>query len=144
MTGGSYGGFMTLMALAKTPDLWAAGVDEYGVIDWRTLWQNTDLPDRQYLESYLGSPAKNAAVYAASSPATYMKNLKSPLLVLQGADDTTVPKDQAEKVVEELKANGRTVESHFYPGEGHGFFKREDQIDALERTVAWFEKYLKK
>jgi dipeptidyl aminopeptidase/acylaminoacyl peptidase len=73
-----------------------------------------------------------------------MKNLKSPLLVLQGADDTTVPKDQAEKVVEELKANGRTVESHFYRGEGHGFFKREDQIDALERTVAWFEKYLKK
>jgi dipeptidyl aminopeptidase/acylaminoacyl peptidase len=144
MTGGSYGGFMTLMALAKTPGLWAAGVDEYGVIDWRTLWRNTDLPDRQYLESYLGSPAQNAAVYAASSPATYMKNLKSPLLVLQGADDTTVPKDQAEKVVEELKANGRTVESHFYPGEGHGFFKREDQIDALERTVAWFEKYLKK
>jgi dipeptidyl aminopeptidase/acylaminoacyl peptidase len=36
------------------------------------------------------------------------------------------------------------VESHFYPGEGHGFFKREDQIDALERTVAWFEKYLKR
>jgi dipeptidyl aminopeptidase/acylaminoacyl peptidase len=144
MTGGSYGGFMTLMALAKTPDLWAAGVDEYGIIDWSTLWHNTDLPDRQYLESYLGDPAKNKPVYAASSPATYMKNLKAPLLVLQGENDTTVTKDQAEKVVEELKANGRTVESHFYPGEGHGFFKREDQIDALERTVAWFEKYLRK
>jgi dipeptidyl aminopeptidase/acylaminoacyl peptidase len=143
MTGGSYGGFMTLMALAKTPDLWAAGVDEYGIIDWSTLWSNTDLPDRQYLESYLGNPVKNKPAYSASSPVTYMKNLEAPLLVLQGENDTSVTKDQAEKVVEELKANGRTVESHFYPGEGHGFFKREDQIDALERTVAWMEKYLK-
>jgi dipeptidyl aminopeptidase/acylaminoacyl peptidase len=147
MTGGSYGGFMTLMALAKTPDLWAAGVDDYGIIDWRTLWRTTDLPDRQYLESYLGKPAENQAAYAASSPVTYMKNLEAPLLVLQGENDTSVPKDQAEKVVAELRAEGRTVESHFYPGEGHGFTfvgKREDQIDALERTVAWFEKYLKK
>jgi dipeptidyl aminopeptidase/acylaminoacyl peptidase len=144
MTGGSYGGFMTLMALSKTPDLWAAGVDEYGVIDWRDLWHHTDLADQQYLESYLGDPMKNAAAYEASSPATYVKDVAAPLLVLQGDDDTTVTKDQAEKVVAALKANGRTVESHFYPGEGHGFFKREDQIDALERTVAWFEKYLKK
>jgi dipeptidyl aminopeptidase/acylaminoacyl peptidase len=63
--------------------------------------------------------------------------------VLQGDNDTRVTKDQAEKVAEVLKANGRTVEMHVYAGEGHGFFKREDQIDALERTVAWFEKYLK-
>lgn len=144
MTGGSYGGFMTLMALAKTPNLWAAGVDEYGIIDWRAIWRNADLPDRQYLESYLGDPAKNEAAYAASSPLTYMKNVRAPLLVLQGDNDTGVTKDQGEKVVAVMKANDRTVESHFYPGEGHGFFKRDDQIDALERTVAWLEKYLKK
>jgi dipeptidyl aminopeptidase/acylaminoacyl peptidase len=135
---------MTLMALAKTPDLWAAGVDEYGVIDWRAIWHNADLPDREYLESYLGDPVKNQSAYAASSPITYIKSATAPLLVLQGENDSTVTKDQAEKVVDVMKANGRTVESHFYPGEGHGFFKREDQIDALERTVAWFEKYLKK
>jgi dipeptidyl aminopeptidase/acylaminoacyl peptidase len=144
MTGGSYGGFMTLMAIAKTPGLWAAGVDEYGIIDWGALWRHTDLPDRQYLESYLGDPVKNRDAYAASSPLTYIKSVTSPLLVLQGENDTTVTRDQAEQVVSVLKAHGRTVEAHSYPGEGHGFFKREDQIDALERTVAWFEKYLKK
>jgi len=143
MSGGSYGGFMTLMALAKTPALWAAGVDEYGIIDWHGIWLHADLPDRQYLESYLGDPVKNEQVYAASSPITYMKNVTAPLLVLQGDNDPVVTKDQAEKVVEVMKGNGRTVEAHFYPGEGHGFDKREDQIDALERTVAWFEKYLK-
>jgi dipeptidyl aminopeptidase/acylaminoacyl peptidase len=143
ITGGSYGGFMTLMALAKTPTLWAAGVDEYGVIDWSAIWLHSDPPDRQYLESYLGDPVKNKAAYEASSPLTYMRNETAPLLVLQGDNDARVTKDQAEQVINLLKANGRPVEAHFYPGEGHGFFKREDQIDALERTVAWFEKYLK-
>jgi dipeptidyl aminopeptidase/acylaminoacyl peptidase len=144
ITGGSYGGFMTLMAIGRTPSLWAAGVDEYGIVDWRGIWLHADLPDRQYLESYLGDPVKNKQVYAVSSPITYMKNVTAPLLVLQGDNDPGVTKDQAEKVVEVMKANGRTVEVHFYPGEGHGFDKREDQIDALERTVAWFEKYLKR
>lgn len=144
ITGGSYGGFMTLMAIARAPGLWAAGVDEYGVIDWSALWLSTDLPDRQYLESYLGDPVKNKSAYAASTPLTYIKSATAPLLVLQGENDTTVTKDQAEKVIAVLKANDRTAEAHFYPGEGHGFFKRENQIDALERTVAWLEKYLKK
>jgi dipeptidyl aminopeptidase/acylaminoacyl peptidase len=144
MTGGSYGGFMTLMALAKSPGLWAAGVDEYGIIDWSAIWLHADPPDRQYLESYLGDPAKNKAAYSASSPLTYMKDEAAPLLVLQGDNDPQVTKDQAEKVIDVLKANGRILDAHFYAGEGHGFFKREDQIDALERTVAWFEKYLKK
>jgi len=143
MTGGSYGGYMTLMALAKTPNLWAAGVDEYGVIDWQAMLLHEDAPDRQYEESLLGDPVKDKGVYAASSPLTYMKNATAPLLVLQGDNDARVTRDQADKVVGMMKSNGRTVDAHFYPGEGHGFFKREDQIDALERTVAWMEKYLK-
>jgi dipeptidyl aminopeptidase/acylaminoacyl peptidase len=144
MTGGSYGGYMTLMALGKTPGLWAAGVSEYGVIDWRAIWLHADLPDRQYLESFLGDPVKDKAAYDAASPLTYLNNATAPLLVLQGDNDARVTKDQAEKVVAVMKANGHRVEAHFYPGEGHGFFKREVQIDALERTVAWLEKYLKK
>jgi dipeptidyl aminopeptidase/acylaminoacyl peptidase len=144
MTGGSYGGFMTLMALAKTPDLWAAGVDEYGENDWEALLIHTNPRDREYELSFLGDPVKDKSVYIALSPLTYIGNLAAPLLVLQGDNDPRVTKDQSEKIVGLLKANGRTVEAHYYPGEGHGFFKREDQIDALERTVAWMEKYLKK
>jgi dipeptidyl aminopeptidase/acylaminoacyl peptidase len=144
ITGGSYGGYMTLMAIGKAPSLWAAGVEEYGIIDWLAMLLHEDLPDRQYEEGLLGDPVKDKDVYTASSPLTYLKNATAPLLVLQGDNDARVTKDQAEKVVEVLKANGRTVEAHFYPGEGHGFFKREDQIDALERTVEWLEKYLKK
>jgi dipeptidyl aminopeptidase/acylaminoacyl peptidase len=143
ITGGSYGGFMTLMALGKTPGLWAAGVEEYGIIDWQALLLHTNLPDQEYEKSYLGDPVKDRNVYIASSPITYLKNATAPLLVLQGANDPSVTKDQAEKVVAAIKANNGTVEAHFYPGEGHGFGKRENQIDALERTVEWLEKYLK-
>ena len=65
------------------------------------------------------------------------------MLVLQGENDIRVPKEEAEQVVDILKKEGRTVDAHYYPAEGHGFAKRENQIDALKRTVAWFDKYLK-
>jgi dipeptidyl aminopeptidase/acylaminoacyl peptidase len=143
ITGGSYGGYMTLMAAAKTPDLWAAAVEQYGIIDWQAMMLREDATLQQYERGLLGDPVKDKDVYTRTSPLTYMDHETAPLLVLQGDNDPRVPKDQAEKVIAVLAANHRTVDSHFYPGEGHGFAKREDQIDALTRTVAWLEKYLK-
>ncbi len=143
ITGGSYGGYMTLMAVGKTPDLWAAAVEEYGIIDWFAMYEHEAPPLRQYEIGLLGDPVKDKAVYVASSPMTYIKQAKAPLLVLQGDNDIRVPKEQAEKVVDALKAQGTVVDSHFYAGEGHGFSKRENQIDSIERMVAWFDKYLK-
>ncbi|HXV01129.1 MAG TPA: S9 family peptidase [Caulobacteraceae bacterium] len=143
ITGGSYGGYMTLMAVAKTPSIWAAGVEQYGIIDWRHMYVTEAPTLQQYQRGLLGDPDHDAAVYAASSPMTFMHQTTAPLLVLQGDNDIRVPRTQAEQVVATLKADGRTVDAHFYPNEGHGFVKRENQIDALERTVAWFDKYLK-
>jgi dipeptidyl aminopeptidase/acylaminoacyl peptidase len=143
ITGGSYGGYMTLMAIAKAPKYWAAGVEEFGIIDWQTMLLHEAPTLQEYEKGILGDPVKDKAIYTAASPLTYMHNATAPLLVLQGDNDVRVPKDQAEKVVEIMKANGRTVDAHYYAGEGHGFFKREDQIDSLERLVAWMEKYLK-
>jgi len=143
ITGGSYGGYMTLMAIGKTPDVWAAAVEEYGIIDWFTMLQHEDPFLQQYEKTLLGDPVKDKAVYAAASPITYIKNAKAPLLVLQGDNDIRVPKEEAQQVVSILKKEGRTVEAHYYPNEGHGFTKRENQIDALQRTVDWFDRYLK-
>ena len=144
ITGGSYGGYMTLMAIGKTPDLWAAAVEQYGIIDWRTMLSTRTRRCRQYEVGAARRSREGRHVYAATRPITYIRAAKAPLLVLQGDNDIRVsPKEQAEKVVAILKGEGRTVDAHYYPGEGHGFAKRENQIDALERTVAWFEKYLK-
>jgi dipeptidyl aminopeptidase/acylaminoacyl peptidase len=143
ITGGSYGGFMTLMAIGKTPDIWAAAVESYGIIDWYTMLQHEDPYLQEYEKTLLGDPVKDKAVYEATSPIKYIRNEKAPLLILQGENDIRVPKEEAEQVYDILKKEGRTVDAHYYPAEGHGFVKRENQIDALRRTVAWFDKYLK-
>lgn len=141
--GGSYGGFMTLMAIGKTPDVWAAAVDEYGILNWLTMLQHEDPRLQEYEKNLLGDPEKDRAVYEASSPLKYIRNETAPLLVLQGERDIRVPKEEAEQVVSILKAEGRIVDSVIYPEEGHGFVKREHQQDELTRSVAWLEKYLK-
>jgi dipeptidyl aminopeptidase/acylaminoacyl peptidase len=143
ITGGSYGGFMTLMAIGKTPDLWAAAVEMYGIIDWYTMLQHEDPFLQQYERSLMGDPEKDRAVFEAASPIKYIRDEKAPLLVLQGENDIRVPKEEAEQVVAILKKEGRTVDAHYYPAEGHGFSKRENNIDSLRRTVEWFDKYLK-
>ena len=83
------------------------------------------------------------AVYEAASPIKYLTNANAPLLVLQGENDIRVPKEEAEQVVSILKNAGKTVDVHYYAAEGHGFAKRENQIDAIRRTIDWFDRYLK-
>lgn len=143
ITGGSYGGFMTLMAVGKTPDVWAAGVELYGIINWLTMLEHSDALLQQYEHTLLGDPVKDRKVYESTSPLAYIHDVKAPLLVLQGDNDPRVPKEEAVQVVDLLKKDGKTVEAHYYPDEGHGFEKRENRIDATRRTVEWFDRYLK-
>ena len=143
IAGGSYGGFMTLMAIGRAPDEFAAAVDLFGIIDWRTMWQHEDKLLQAYQKSLLGSPDENPKIYDATSPLTYIDAVKAPLLVQQGENDIRVPPGQAKQVVEALKKKGNTVDFVFYPEEGHGFYKREHQQDLLQRMVDWFDKYLK-
>ncbi len=142
ITGVSYGGYMTMMAISKTPDVWAAGVEICGITDWFSMYERGSPVLRQYQMGLLGDPVKDKAVYAASSPLTFLGQVKAPLLALAGGNDIRVPAYEAEKVASVLSKEGKTVDLKVYPGEGHGFFKREDQIDALERTVAWFDRYI--
>jgi dipeptidyl aminopeptidase/acylaminoacyl peptidase len=143
ITGGSYGGFMTLMAIGKAPDVWAAAVEEYGIIDWYTMLKHSDPYLQEYEKSLLGDPEKDRDKYEAASPIKYLHNERAPLLVLQGENDIRVPREEAAQVVEILKKDGRTVDVVYYPQEGHGFIKREDQIDEITRMIDWFDKYLK-
>jgi dipeptidyl aminopeptidase/acylaminoacyl peptidase len=91
----------------------------------------------------LGDPEKDRAVYDAASPFKYLKNAKAPLLVLQGENDVRVPKEEAEQVVDIYKSLHLPVEEKIYAQEGHGYSRRENQLDALERMVTWFDRYLK-
>ncbi|MGB1352217.1 MAG: S9 family peptidase [Luminiphilus sp.] len=143
ITGGSYGGYMSLIAIGRMPDFWAASVELYGIVNWRSMWERGSPALREYQRGLLGSPETHPEVYDRTSPLTYLDQVKAPLLVLQGENDLRVPAYEAEQVVEYLQKAGKTVDSKIYAEEGHGFQKRENQIDALQRTVDWFDRYLK-
>lgn len=141
--GGSYGGFMTMFALAREPDVWAAGVSYVGVVSWKTLHSTTRGDLREMLERELGDPAKEADLYLDRSPLTHARSIKAPLLILQGANDPRVPLSEAEQVVALLREGRTTFDYHVYPDEGHGFRKIEHRVDMLRRATEWFDKHLK-
>ena len=143
ITGGSYGGYMAMIAIGRTPDAWAAAVEEYGITDWLTEQEHEEPTLQQYDQSLLGDPVKDRQSYIDASPIKYFKDAKAPLLILQGTNDIRDPKEEAEQAEKILKDAGKTVDAHYYPDEGHGFAKRENQIDAMQRTVDWFDRYLK-
>ena len=143
ITGGSYGGYMAMIAIGRTPEVWAASVELFGITDWLTEQEHEEPALQQYDQSILGDPVKDRKSYEDASPIKYFKDAKAPLLILQGANDIRDPKEEAEQAETILKEEGKVVDAHYYPDEGHGFAKRENQIDAMERTVKWFDRYLK-
>jgi dipeptidyl aminopeptidase/acylaminoacyl peptidase len=143
ITGGSYGGYMAMIAIGRTPDVWAASVELFGITDWLTEQEHEEPALQQYDQSILGDPVKDRKSYEDASPIKYFKDAKAPLLILQGANDIRDPKEEAEQAETILKQEGKVVDAHYYADEGHGFAKRENQIDAVERTLAWFDRYLK-
>ena len=143
ITGGSYGGYMAMIAIGRTPDVWAAAVELFGITDWLTEQEHEEPTLQQYDQSILGDPVKDRQSYEDASPIKYFKYAKAPLLILQGTNDIRDPKEEAEQAEAILKKEGKIVEAHYYPDEGHGFARRENQIDATQRTVDWFDRYLK-
>ena len=133
---------MTLMALGKEPAIWGAGVELYGIINWLTLYKTSDPFLNEYLKSLLGDPEENRLIYEACSPLKYIHRVNCPLFVLQGDNDPRVPKEEAQQIVEILRNDGKIVDVHYYSDEGHGFVKRENRIDAIKRTIEWFDRYL--
>ncbi|HEY8785812.1 MAG TPA: alpha/beta fold hydrolase [Candidatus Limnocylindria bacterium] len=142
--GASYGGYLTLMSLALRPDRFAAGVSVVGVVSWKTMVETTRGDLREYLLRELGNPAKDADLYRERSPLTHASKIRAPLLVLQGENDPRVPRSEAEQVVKALRDGGKPHEYHVYPGEGHGFRKTENRIDALRRALDWFDRHLRR
>ncbi len=143
ITGGSYGGYLTLMALTKYPGLWAAGVSSVGVVNLKTLWQTTTGTLRLLLLRELGSPEENAELYYERSPINFIEAIQAPLLVLQGERDPRVPLSEFEQIRDELAALGKVFEYKVYAGEGHGYRQEENRLDSLKRTLEFFNRYLK-
>ncbi len=138
ITGGSYGGYMTLLALSRAPDVFAAGVESYGMCDLLMDYWLTKSRFGDWYETEMGDPRTGAALYRERSPLPYLENIRAPLLVFQGANDTNVPKSESDLLTAVLKQLGKAHEYIVYEDEGHGFSRRRNLIDFYKRTTTFF------
>jgi dipeptidyl aminopeptidase/acylaminoacyl peptidase len=133
--GGSYGGYLSMMAVTKAPEVWAAGVPIVPFVNWFTEIENEDPVLQQSDLATMGDVVKNKALYEDRSPINFIDQIKAPLLLLAGGHDPRCPKSETQQVVDAIKKRGGTVEAKVYENEGHGFARVENQIDAYKRVA---------
>ncbi|HLK33623.1 MAG TPA: S9 family peptidase [Terriglobales bacterium] len=140
ITGWSYGGYMTMWAVTQTNRFHAA-VSGAGLSDWLSYYGENDIV--RWMTAYFGASVyDNPQVYARSAPMTFIKNVKTPTLVLVGERDGECPAPQSREFWHALRTFGVPTQFVVYPGEGHFIGSPEHQLDILRRTVQWFDKYL--
>jgi len=138
--GGSYGGYMTNWAITQT-DRFKAAVSMFGIFNLITDYSNSYLPswEPDYLGDYYWN---NLKIYLERSPFYYVKNIKTPVLIMHGDEDPNTFISNSKEMYQALKHLGKTVEFVRYPREGHGFREPNHRIDEFYRCLAWFNKYL--
>jgi len=133
--GASYGGYLSMMAVTKAPEVWAAGVAIVPFVNWFTEIQNEDPGLRESDLATMGDPVKNQALLAERSPVNFIGQIKAPILLLGGGNDPRCPKSETLQVVDAIKKHGGRVDYKIYENEGHGFARLENQIDAYKRVA---------
>lgn len=133
--GHSYGGFMTLMCLAKAPDAFAAGISAAPVTDW-TLY------DTHYTERYLGTPEGNPDGYENSAVFAHLDGLKGPLLLMHGMADDNVLFTNATKLMAALQERDIAFELMTYPGSKHGLQERWVAVHRFKLICDFFRRHL--
>ncbi len=142
--GGSYGGYMTMAALAFT-DEFKVGIDIFGVTNWqRTLasippwWESF----KKSLYDEMGDPATDGERHKRISPLFHAKNIKSPVLIVQGANDPRVLQIESDEMVSEIRKNNVPVEYVLFSDEGHGFTKKVNRIKASDAYLSFLQQHL--
>jgi len=146
MVGGSYGGYMSALAATRGTDTFAAAINFAGIGNWWSFTGTSDIPHENSLVHWdlycYDSPANGEKCWKGS-PLAYIYNAKTPLMMLHGADDKRVPVSQAWELYTAFRIKKIPTEMVTYPREGHGLAERAHRQDCMERTLAWFDKYLK-
>ena len=145
--GGSYGGYMTMAAMTFTPDEFKVGVNIFGVTNWiRTLksipayWE----AGRKALYNELGDPYSADSIRLKKiSPLFHANNIKNPVMVLQGANDPRVLQVESDEIVAEMQKNKVPLEYVVFDDEGHGFRKKENQLEGYRKIKEFLDYYLK-
>jgi dipeptidyl aminopeptidase/acylaminoacyl peptidase len=142
VTGGSYGGYMTMAALTEYPDLFAAGANLFGIVNFETFFSHSEPWMGAISTIEYGDPKTQKDLLHKLSPIHKIDRIKAPLMVLHGANDTNVPVIEAEQTVAALKKRGLPVEYVLFPDEGHGWRKTANRITSTVAITRFFAKYL--
>ena len=142
ITGGSYGGYMTMAGITEYPDLFAAGVDLFGIVNFVTFFQHTEPWMAAISTVEYGDPATQKDMLDKLSPIYKLDRIKAATMVQHGANDTNVPVIEAQQIVDTLKARGVPVEYILFPDEGHGFRKIPNRIRSTVEMVRFFREHL--
>jgi dipeptidyl aminopeptidase/acylaminoacyl peptidase len=141
LTGWSYGGYMTMWGVTQT-DRFRAAVAGAGIANWSSYYGENQID--QWMIPFFGkSVYDDPEVYTRSAPLTYIKNVKTPTLILVGDSDGECPTPQSYEFWHALKTLGVETELVVYEHEGHIFVKPEHERDVIDRAAAWFDKHLK-
>lgn len=140
--GGSYGGYMVMAGLTEFPDLFAAGANLFGVVNFITFFEQTEPWMAAISTVEYGDPLTEADMLRELSPIFRIDQVQAPTIVLHGANDTNVPVVEAEQVVDNLEARGVPVRYILFPDEGHGWQKTENRVTSTVEIVRWFDRYL--
>lgn len=144
--GGSYGGYMTYMALTKRPDLFKAGVAWAGITDLPLLYKDVPVHFKYYLRQQLGDPHKKAALWQDRSPINFAQNMQAQLLMLQGENDPRCPLNQASHFRDRLLELGRRDPEDFeffvLSDEGHGSEDVEQKMRVYKLLVDFLSRKL--
>ena len=143
--GGSYGGYATLAGVTFTPDLYAAAVDYVGVSNLFTFIETMPPYWKPMLPKFfdmVGDPQKDAERMRAVSPVFHAERIKTPLLVVQGARDPRVNKNESDQMVAALKQRGVAVEYLVKDNEGHGFRNEENQFEFYGKMESFLQQHL--
>lgn len=141
--GGSYGGYMTYAAVTLYPDLWAAAVAQYGIVNFESFLKTTKGYRRKLREVEYGSLERDLDFLHSISPIAKVDRIKAPLMVVAGRNDPRVPYTEAEQIVNSLRARGAPVEYMLFPDEGHGIVKLSNRLKLYPAIADFLDRYMK-
>jgi dipeptidyl aminopeptidase/acylaminoacyl peptidase len=139
--GSSYGGYSTLFALGRSPDLYRCGISIAGVTDWPAMYEDSDVAEnkaaKRYWQEQIGDPNKDDL--RNISPVNFADKIVARVLIIQGKKDQRVPQDQAKRMIAALEKEGRKPESLFLSDVGHNFGNERKRTETYSRIITFLE-----
>lgn len=142
LTGDSYGGYLTLLAISKRPGFWAGGMAGMAIADWTLLYDDESETMRSFQRVIFGgTPQEKPEAHKKSSPITYAEQIQAPILVIQGSNDTRSPARQMRAFEARLKYLGKQIEVHWFDA-GHGSHSQEQRLEHLKQKLRFAHRIL--